>query len=493
MGEREAFDLGTGFGSLWPVLPKGMASKAIQIMKKVYRDVVAVIKGFGIEHHDGSELTRLQQVVQFFILTWKGFVKNRCPVRATALAYTTLLALIPLLAVVAGISTGLLKSQGQKPIEVLVEKLVANVAPQLDLVPKEGGETEARDKVVQTITESIQRINASTLGVTGVVGLIVVAILLLSTIEATFNDIWGVTVGRTWVSRLVQYWATVTLGPLIPILAMALNAGSQISAVEQKLGDYPIVNQFMVKLIPFLMLSGAFALFYQLMPNTRVRWRAALVGGLVGGALWQANSLLSFIYASKVTSYTNLYGPLSLVPVFLVGLYFSWMIVLFGAQVAYTYQNRAVFLQEMEAENINEEGREFVALRIMTLIGQYFRSGTTPPTMIELSRVLHLPTRLSGEVLESLIESRLVNQVDGMETGFTVARPLEAITSGDILLAVRKGKGRCPETSEDEARVAVSAAFDRIREAERSVASVVTLSTLVEEGGEPLGGAKGKT
>jgi len=466
-----------------------MANKAIQILLKAFRDSVAVLKGHGIDHHDGTELTSLQKVVHFFVLTWKGFVKNRCPVRATALAYTTLLALIPLLAVAASVSTGLLQSKGQKPIEVIVEKIIQNVAPQLDLVPKEGSETGGREKVVQTITEAIEKVEVGKLGVTGMIALVFVAIMLLSTIEATFNDIWGVTVGRTWLTRVIQYWATVTLGPLIPILAMALNAGSQVSAVEDRLNKLGFLGEMVVRLTPFIVLSLAFALLYQLMPNTRVRWKAALVGGLVGGSLWQLNSLLNIVYASKVTSYANLYGPLSLVPVFLVGLYFSWMILLFGAQVAYTFQNRSVYLQERLSESISEEGLEFVALRVMTVIAQRFRDGAPPADLIQLSQNLNVPTRTTGDLLETMKQGGLLVEVGGPEVSFTVARPLDRITTEDILLAVRRGHGRRPETRDDPTRAVVAAAFDRIREAEHSVSANLTLAQLLSN--EPSPARKG--
>src|SRR5438093_4906287 len=93
-----------------------------------------------------------------------------------------------------------------------------------------------------------------------------------------------------------------------------------------------------------------------LVPNTKVRWRAAVVGGLVGGILFHLNNLVSVLYVSRVVSNSKIYGSLALVPVFMIGLYFSWLILLFGAQIAYAFQNRVAYLEERQAENITQRG-----------------------------------------------------------------------------------------------------------------------------------------
>src|SRR5439155_14711581 len=116
-------------------------------------------------------------------------------------------------------------------------------------------------------------------------------------------------------------------------------------------------------------------------PNTKVRWQAALAGGLVGGLLFHLNNLVSVLYVSRVVSNSKIYGSLGLVPVFMIGLYFSWLILLFGAQVSYAFQNRASYLEEKQIENINQRGREFIALRLMTCVGQRFLRGEPPPSV----------------------------------------------------------------------------------------------------------------
>ena len=156
--------------------------------------------------------------LHFWVFVGRSFVKNRCPVRATALAYTTLLALVPVLAVSLGVSTSLLKSD-QDQTRRMIEQVIGQVAPQLEQLPgSEQEKVEARQRVIEQIQDFISNIHSGALGVTGTVALVVVAIGLLGTIESSFNDIWGVPRGRSWVSRVVPYWTAITLGPLIVIL-----------------------------------------------------------------------------------------------------------------------------------------------------------------------------------------------------------------------------------------------------------------------------------
>jgi DNA-binding IscR family transcriptional regulator len=243
-------------------------------------------------------------------------------------------------------------------------------------------------------------------------------------------------------------------------------------------------------LLPFVVLSLAFGGFYQLMPNTRVQPAAALVGGIVGGSLWLLNNKLSVLYVSKVASYGQIYGSLGLVPLFLIGMYFSWLILLFGAQVAYAYQNRQSYLQEKQAEGVNQSGREFVALRVMTLIAQHFQNGAKPPGVNELASTLGVPTRLVGQVLPPLLHTKLLVEVLDREIRYAPARPLEQITAHDILHALRSGQGMELDTREDAHRAQLRRQFSSINAAEREASSAMTLAMLANGAG---GVAKPKT
>jgi membrane protein len=240
------------------------------------------------------------------------------------------------------------------------------------------------------------------------------------------------------------------------------------------------------------LLCLSFGVVYRLIPNTHVRWDAAIVGGVVGGVLWQLNNYFSFLYVSRWVTNSKIYGSLAAAPVFLVGVYVSWLIVLFGAQVAYAFQNRAEYLQEKQAQNINQRGREFIALRLMECVGQRFQRGEPPATTAQMADALSVPACLVHEIMESLMASRLVVEIAGEDPAFAPARPLEAITCHDILLALRAGQGQELETREDHARNEVFGEFEKILEAEKKAASSVNIMMMVNRTEKLLAGHRVK-
>ncbi len=541
----------------------------------------------------------------FWLLVGKSFVRNRCPVRASALAYATLLSLIPVLAVVVSVTTGMLKSQGSEPVERMLDQMVKNVAPQLNLVPKEAGAgaatsegADSRQRVVKEITAYISNIQSGALGVTGMVSLIMVAVLLLSNIETTFNDIWGVTKGRPWISRVVQYWAAITLGPIVFVVAVGLTSGQQFAAadharlVADSVTNYPALatklaaqgdpmsrylwpqlspstqnllrtndltakdglaplltelnkvlhgpliydetrfkglvlssnttywlakkpqgrgvarlnrallddaypaeiervkpptrlsNQLaffsgkLATVLPLVFLAVGFTMLYRLMPYTQVDWSAALVGGLVGGGLWQGNNLLQVLYVSKVVTYSKIYGSLAVVPIFLFGVYLSWLILLFGAQVAYAYQNRRSYAQARLAEGVHQAGREFIAVRLVTLVAQRFIGGEPPLAVAQLSEQLGVPSRLASQIVQILVKARILVECNSGGSACHPGRPLDQITVQDILHAMRTSQGAELPTREDSTLLRVRQELLKVHQAEAQAATAITLQML---------------
>lgn len=362
-----------------------------------------------------------------------------------------------------------------------VPETVAGSSPGTNALPSFAQDPDAvrvRKEVARSIHDFIQNTRSGALGLTGSALLIFAAISMLSRIEDAFNDIWGVARGRSWFTRIVLYWGVLSLAPLVVVVAAGLAGGPHLQATRDFLNSMPFVSTLTFHFLPPLVLSVTFALFYMLMPNTKVNWRAALVGGLVAGMLFHVNNLLNVLYVSRVVSNSKIYGSLALVPVIMIGLYFAWLILLFGAQVAYAYQNRASYLEEKQIENINQRGREFVALRLMTLVGQRFLEGRLPPTSVELAEALTVPSRLIAQVMTTLIAARLVVETAGPETAYMPARPIETITCHDILQALRASQGQDLATRDEPVRAEVLGEFQRIQEAERQAAGSVTMLDL---------------
>jgi len=290
-----------------------------------------------------------------------------------------------------------------------------------------------------------------------------------------------VTHGRNWLRRIVLYWTTITLGPVALAGALALAGSKHLKSAEPLVNQMPFVGSLFFQFLPLLVLWLTFTLIYQLVPNTRVRFGAAFAGVVVGGSLWHLNNLFGFLYVSRVVSNSKIYGSLGLIPVFMIGLYFSWVILLFGAQVAYAFQNRRAYLQDKLAENVNQRGREFIALRLMTYIGQRFQHGLPPVSIQEISAHLGIPTRLVQQVLQTLLAARLVAETPTAagEPAYLPARPLDTINAHHVLLAMRTGIGQEFYAGNEPARAEVYGEFARIEEAEQQAAASVTMLALV--------------
>jgi membrane protein len=401
-------------------------------------------------------IQKLRTAAHFITLVVRGFVNNRCPLRAAALCYTTLLALVPLLAVAFSVSKGLLQNTDleRKVISAIVEK----VAPQLEYVPADG-ETraggagtgrvivskEAQQEVVDSIQSFIGNIDAGKLSAIGTVLLALVAVRLLMTIEQTFNDIWGVQRGRSIWRKVVYYWTSITLGSVVLFTALAVTGTAEFSDVVGWLSFAPGVQRWLLPLTPYVILWVGFSLMYGLMPNTRVRLHAALIGGVVGGTLWQLNSQLNTMYLSRVVTYSKIYGGLGVVPVFLLGLYFSWLIVLLGAQVSFAAQNVHLYMQQRASERMDQARREVLACRVVLQACHSFMRGTPPPNTETLASQLRAPLQALNQVAHRLVEGGVLVEVADGEGGLQPAHPPDSITLADVLHVVRTNDGTCSD------------------------------------------------
>jgi membrane protein len=265
--------------------------------------------------------------------------------------------------------------------------------------------------------------------------------------------------------------------------AAALNAGPYFDTTKELLERLPFVGILIYDFLPVVVLVVGFAVFYRLMPNTKVEWSAAFVGGALGGVLWHMVNVFNVVFARQVASNISIYGGLAGIPILLFGIYVSWMILLLGAQTAYAFQNRRVYLQEKEAESVSQRGREFIALRVMTFLAQQFYKGECPPSTSRIAESLGVSSKLISKVIQPLMETRLVieatTSAEKDAVAYTPARPLDKISYQNILDAMRAGVGREIATRDEPARELVRAEFDRIRDAERVAAEDITLEALV--------------
>jgi len=249
---------------------------------------------------------------------WAHFLEDRCFEAAGSLSYKTLIALVPLLAVMIGIvsSVGLFDDW-----IVRVESYVFT-----HFVPAKGNEIQAY------INQFIDR--TAGLTASGSALLIVISVLLMGTIERTFNRIWRVRKPRSWINRVVIYWAALTLGPLL--LGASLALSSYLALLPSLAPDVLVhaMEKMFVALMPFLIAWVGFGLVFMIVPHRRVYLRHAAIGALVSALLFEAAKAIFVFYLGYSTTYQHLYGALATIPIFLLWIYVLWITVLLGASLS---------------------------------------------------------------------------------------------------------------------------------------------------------------
>ncbi|HTV42942.1 MAG TPA: YhjD/YihY/BrkB family envelope integrity protein [Candidatus Sulfotelmatobacter sp.] len=462
--------------------------------KRSFSRLVRIATG---EENEISLAGRLEHFIHFWFFVGKSFVQNRCLVRSAALSYTTLLALIPLLAIAISVTSSLLRKEGEEEIYKAIDKFVSQVVPPATVSappsmsgpPNHNGaespsaEANARETaqklVARQIHEFIHNTRSGALGVTGTALLVFVAISMLNSIEGTFNDIWGVERGRHWLMRMARFCIAISFGPIVIAVLLSLAGSAHFEATKTLVRASPIIGGFLIQASTFIFIWLVFALIYQYLPNTKVQFSAALAGGVGAGTLWHLNNLFGFLYVSRVVTNSRIYGGLGLIPVLMAGLYLSWAILLFGAQIAYAFQNRKVYLQEKVVDSVGHRDREILALRLMTILGHRFQKAEPPANVQDLSDDLEIPTKLTQQVLQRLLLASIVTEISG-NSSYTPSRPLDSISVHDILQAMRSGGVEKLPPPRNPCAAEILEEFEKIENAEGIAARPVTLRDLVQ-------------
>jgi membrane protein len=367
-------------------------------------------------------------LLQFGVMVGEGFVRDRLLLRASALTSFTVLSLVPLLAIVSSILTAL--GVTENVVGGIIDKIAAG-AP----------------GAAQQIQAFVANVNFAGLGTLGAATLFITTVLGISNIERALNNIWGVEQERAWARRLPDYLAVLVVAPLM--LGTALSAATSLKSqwILQRLLESPLfemVYSLGLSQLPTLVLAGAFGFLYWFLPNTRVRPVAALLGGLVAAVLVNAAIGVYVGLSIGATRANALYGGFALLPLLFVWIYVFWALVLFGAEIAFAYQNLELYRREVRGARPGPAEREAIGLRIALEVGLAFRDGREPWTADSLADALRVPVRTVRDVLRTLQQAQIVAALEGSERedAYQLGRPAERIAVVAVLAALRGSRER---------------------------------------------------
>ncbi len=375
-----------------------------------------------------EQLSRAQQwAVQFVrlvIVVARDLADGQLTLRAMGLVYTTLLSIVPLLA----ISFSVLKAFG---VHNQVEPMLLSF---LEPLGEKGVEISSR------ILDFIENMNVGVLGSVGLALLLYTAVSLVHKVEEAFNFIWHVSRGRSIGERFSRYISALLVGPLLIFAALGVTAAAMSLAVVREALQIEAISWLALqagRLLPYALIVGAFTFLYIFIPNTRVRVTAALVGGLIAGVVWQTAGwgFAQFVVAS--TRYAAIYSSFAIMILFMLWLYLSWLILLFGSSVSFYMQYPEYLVRNGGEMRLSNRMSERLALVIMSLIGRYHLEGRTPWSLDALSRELRMPIRTVDEVLIGLRDRKILTTTGDEPPGWLPVRDLDQVSVKDVVDTVR--------------------------------------------------------
>lgn len=403
----------------------------------------------------------------------RDLADGQVTLRAMSLVYTTLLSLVPLLAV----SFSVLKAFGaHNQIEPFLQQLL------LPLGPK-------GEEITQRVIEFVDNTKVGVLGAFGLAFLLYTVVALIQKIERAFNETWHVKNDRPLARRFSDYLSVVLIGPVLVFSALGITASLTSNAVVDYLAGiepFGTMINAVGRMIPYFLIVAAFVFIYIFVPNTRVRFRPALIGAAVAGVLW---ATLGWGFAAFIASsgkYTAIYSAFATLLFFMIWLYLAWMILLVGASVAFYVQNPAFMGRERGRPRLSNRLREQLGIAVMDRLARAFRVGHPPPGTNEIAASLRAPPEPVGEVLGGLESAGLVRRAVGDPPGWLPARPLEAIGAAQVLDAMRSaGEDKRLTAVGLDRMPAVRRVFERLDEASQD--SLKELSVDQWPGPEPTG------
>lgn len=358
----------------------------------------------------------------------RDVAEGQITLRAMSLVYTTLLSLVPLLAV----SFSVLKAFG---VHNQIEPVMAGFLAPLG---------EKGDEIAAHVVELVENIKVGVLGVIGVAFLFYTVTTLVQKIELAFNFIWHVRHSRPLMQRFSQYLSVLTVGPVLVLSAVAITASlMSIEIVRTLVAIEPFGTLVAIvgRLLPYLLVIGAFTFIYVFTPNTRVQITSALTGGVLAGVLWQSTGWIFASVVTKSTNYTAIYSGFAIIVIFMIWLYLSWLILLVGGAVAYYHQFPENMRNRHHKQNLTSRAREKLALLIMSAIANRYYQNQSGWTVETLSRHLGVPQNILETAVNTLIRNRIAHFTAEEPSRLIPARPLELVSVKELLDAVRGADG----------------------------------------------------
>ncbi|MDP8233213.1 MAG: YihY/virulence factor BrkB family protein [Candidatus Saelkia tenebricola] len=339
-----------------------------------------------------NKLGRVFRKPGFFIkCIVNNFTKDKCNLHAAALTFITLLTLIPFLALLFAISKGLgIQNFLQN---IVLEKLALG-----------------KQDLFLNIIKYIKNTNLTTLGTTGIIFLFLTVIRLLGSIETVFNSIWEVNAPRRITRKISDYLTVVILCPIFVFLTFTFTATISSNILVQNLLKFSFINNVyfsIIKFLPFISIWLALSIFYMFMPNKKVNLTTGLISGIIAGTIWQIFQWGYLKFQIGITRYNAIYGTFATLPIFMVWIYFSWIVILLGAELGFVFQNRRN-LKNIQRDNESSLLELNDILKTLKFMVKKFQDGEFPLNHKKISGNLNIHDTKIIKIINYLKEHNIL-------------------------------------------------------------------------------------
>jgi membrane protein len=370
----------------------------------------------------------LIKTLRVFLLSIRGFGEDQCALRASSLTFYTLISIVPTLAMALAIAKGF-------GLRHLLEK---------ELILKFQGQEEVIKWIINFSGSFLESIKGGVLAGVGTIVLLWAVIKVLSQIELSFNEIWKIQKSRSMWRKFSDYFSVMFLFPIFIIISgsITLLIKTQVTLITEKIALIGIISPFiffLLKLVPIVLNWLLFSFIYMLMTNTKVKFGPGLLAGIIAGTIFSLTQWVYITFQIGVSKYNAIYGSFAALPLFMVWLQISWLIILFGAELAFAYQNVETYELEPDSQQISSYFKRLLTLQVAHLLIKKFARGESPLSAYEITHLLEIPFGLVNQILYELVESGILSEIqtdDYKESAFQPARDISMLTVAHVIEAL---------------------------------------------------------
>ena len=364
----------------------------------------------------------LVSITKRVILAVRFFLDKRVLSQASALTYSTLLAIVPILAVVFAIARGFGYS---KYIEVWFRDALAS-------------QPQVAEVIIDFVNGYLKYTQSGIFLGIGLLFMLYTVLMLVSNVEDSFNEIWQVKKPRSIFRTFTDYLAMFLLFPIVIVVTSGLTIF--LTAIANEMPNFLLLGsfvRFLIDLIPYVLMSSMFIGLYMFMPNTHVKFSSAIVPGILAGFAMQALQIVYIHAQILLSSYNVIYGSFAALPLIMLWLQISWTICLFGAELCYTNQNLDYYDYDAHTGEISHRYKMMLSALLLSRICKRFANGQKPYSALELRKETQVPIRFVNDLLYDMIEAGLLVELSSDEKGetshFMPAEDLKNMTVGTMI------------------------------------------------------------